>query len=104
MLRNAEEQNMSNLVTLTVENIYKMDNDQLNQVVEAIKLKRNHIAKQMARSVIVGDIVSFVGRGNQLVQGKVLKVNPKTLVVQDTQTQARWKVTASLVTPMTVGA
>ena len=29
--------NMSNLVTKAVENIYQMDNDQIDQVVEAIR-------------------------------------------------------------------
>ena len=32
-----ERQNMNNLVTKASELIYQMDNDQLNQVIEAIK-------------------------------------------------------------------
>jgi hypothetical protein len=95
---------MNNLVTKASELIYQMDNDQLNQVIEAIKLKRTHLAKQIARSVMVGDIVSFQGRGGKTVTGKVIKVNPKTLLVQDSQTMTRWKVTASLVTPLSIGA
>jgi putative ribosome biogenesis GTPase RsgA len=95
---------MSNRVTKTVELIYQMDNDELNQVVEAIKLKRTHLARQITRSVMVGDIVSFEGRGGKTVTGKVMKVNPKTLLVQDSQTMTRWKVTASLVTPLSIGA
>ena len=93
---------MTNLVTKASELIYQMDRDQLNQVVEAIKLKRTHLAKTMARSVKVGDIVSFEGRDGQL-QGKVLKVNPKTLVV-DVGGGCRWKVTASLVSQLGIGA
>ena len=95
---------MSNLVTKAIESIYQMDNNELNQVVEAIKLKRTHLARQVARSVVKGDIVQFAGRRGQMIQGKVMKVNQKTLVVMDSQTQTQWKVTASLVTPMTVGA
>jgi putative ribosome biogenesis GTPase RsgA len=95
---------MNNLVTKASELIYQMDNDQLNQVVEAIKLKRTHLARQITRSVMVGDIVSFEGRGGKTVTGKVMKVNPKTLLVQDSQTMTRWKVTASLVTPLSIGA
>jgi putative ribosome biogenesis GTPase RsgA len=95
---------MNNLVTKASELIYQMDNDQLNQVIEAIKLKRTHLAKQITRSVMVGDIVSFEGRGGKTVTGKVMKVNPKTLLVQDSQTMTRWKVTASLVTPLSIGA
>lgn len=95
---------MNNLVTKATTLIYQMDMHQLNEVVEAIKLKRTHLAKQTARSVMVGDIVSFQGRGGQTVTGKVTKVNPKTLVVQDSNTMTRWKVTASLVTPLGIGA
>ena len=93
---------MTNLVTKASELIYQMDSDQINQIVEAIKLKRTHLAKAVARSVKVGDIVSFDGRQGPL-QGKVIKVNPKTLVV-DVGGGCRWKVTASLVTPLGIGA
>jgi|TARA_B100001094_G_C17423970_1_gene435993 ribosomal protein L35AE/L33A len=95
---------MTNLVTKTVENIYKMDSNQLNQIVEAVKLKRTHLAKQTARSILVGDIVSFEGRRGQMVQGKVTKVNQKTVVVRDSATQVQWKVTASLLTKLGIGA
>ena len=94
---------MTNLVTKTVENIYKMDSNQLNQIVEAVKLKRTHLAKQTARSILVGDIVSFEGRRGQMVQGKVTKVNQKTVVVRDSATQVQWKVTASLLTKLGIG-
>ena len=93
---------MNNLVTKATELVYQMDNDQLSQVIEAIKLKRTHLARAVARSVKVGDIVSFDGRQGPL-QGKVIKVNPKTLVV-DVGGGCRWKVTASLVTPLGIGA
>ena len=93
---------MTNLVTKATTLIYQMDRNQIDQVVEAIKLKRTHLAKQVARSVMVGDIVSFDGRQGPL-QGKVIKVNPKTLVV-DVGNGCRWKVTASLVTPLKIGA
>lgn len=86
---------MSNLVTRTVELIYQMDNNQLNQVIEAIKLKRTHLSRQATRSLIVGDEVQFKGRNNQIIQGRVVKVNQKTVSV-DAGVQGRWKVTASL--------
>lgn len=91
---------MTNRVTKTVELIYQMDNDELNQVIEAVKLKRTHLAKQVARSVLIGDMVQFEGRRGQLIRGQVTKVNQKTIVVRDSATQGQWKVTASLVTPL----
>jgi len=95
---------MNNLVTRASELIYQMDNDQLNEVIEAIKLKRNHLTKSVARSILIGDIVSFQGRRGQMVQGKVTKVNQKTIVVRDTQSQVQWKVTASMVSKLGIGA
>jgi len=95
---------MTNLVTKSVELIYQMDSNQLNEVVEAIKLKRTHLAKQVARSIVIGDIVSFNGRRGQTVTGKVTKVNQKTVVVRDSNTQTQWKVTASMLTKLGIGA
>jgi len=95
---------MNNLVTKATTLIYSMDSDQLNQVIEAVKLKRTHLAKQVARSVVIGDIVSFEGRRGQTVTGKVTKVNQKTVVVRDSNTQIQWKVTASMLTKLGIGA
>ena len=95
---------MTNIVTKSVELIYQMDKDQIDQVAEAIKLKRTFLAKQVARSIIIGDIVSFEGRRGQTVQGKVTKVNQKTVVVRDSNTQIQWKVTASMLTKLGIGA
>ena len=95
---------MTNLVTKASELIYQMDSDQLNQIVEAVKLKRTHLAKQVARSIVIGDIVSFSGRRGQTVTGKVTKVNQKTVVVRDSSTQTQWKVTASMLTKLGMGA
>jgi uncharacterized protein YkvS len=95
---------MTNIVTKSVELIYQMDADQIDQVVEAIKLKRTHLAKTIARSIVVGDIVSFSGRRGQTVTGKVTKVNQKTVVVRDSTTQTQWKVTASMLTKLGIGA
>ena len=89
---------MSNLVTKAVELIYQIDSADLSQVIEAVKLKRQHLARQATRSVILGDTVTFDARGRTVV-GKVTKVNQKTLQVREERGMAstNWKVTASLV-------
>lgn len=92
---------MNNLVTRAVELIYQMDNAQLNEVVEALKLKRQYLARQATRSVIVGDTVEFDARG-RTVRGVVKKVNQKTIQVYEAPRGSgfvgtNWKVTASLV-------
>ena len=94
---------MNNLVTKASELIYQMDNGQLNEVIEAVKLKRQHLSRQATRTIMVGDIVGFEGRRGQQVSGKGVKVNQKTLVVLDSKTQTRWKVSGTLVSKLGIG-
>lgn len=93
----------NNLVTKASEIIYQMDQDQLNQVIDAIKLKRNHLAKQATRSMMVGDIVGFTGkRGNQ-VSGKVTKIAKKYVTV-DCGINGNWRVPGNHLTKLGIGA
>ena len=94
---------MNNLVTKASELIYKMDNGQLNEVIEAVKLKRQHLSRQATRHIMIGEIVGCEGRRGQQVSGKVVKVNQKTLVVLDSKTQVRWKVSGTLVQKLGIG-
>ena len=88
---------MCNNVTKAVEAIRKLESsDQINQIIDAIKLQQTFVARNAARSVQVGTVVTFEGRRGRIT-GEVLKVNQKTIVVLDQSTQQRWKVTASMV-------
>ena len=90
---------MCNTVTQAVEAIRKLESSsQINQVIEAIKLQQTYVARNAARSVQVGTLVTFEGRRGNTVTGEVTKANQKTIVVRDSNTQAQWKVTASMVT------
>ena len=92
---------MCNNVTKAVEAIRKLESSsQINQVIEAIKLQQTYVARNAARSVQVGTLVTFEGRRGNTVTGEVLKVNQKTIVVRDSATMAKWKVTASMVSPI----
>ena len=92
---------MCNNVTRAVEAIRKLESsDQINQIIDAIKLQQTFVARNAARSVQVGTVVTFEGRRGQTVTGEVLKVNQKTIVVRDSATMAKWKVTASMVSPI----
>ena len=92
---------MCNNVTQAVEAIRKLESSsQINQIIEAIKLQQTYVARNAARSVQVGTVVTFEGRRGQTVTGEVLKVNQKTIVVRDSATMAKWKVTASMVSPI----
>ena len=54
---------MCNNVTQAVEAIRKLESSsQINQVIEAIKLQQTYVARNAARSVQVGTLVTFEGR------------------------------------------
>jgi len=92
---------MSNKVTKAVEAIYNLeDNDQLNQVVEAIKLKRQFFAKQAIRSFVIGDMVQFTNKIGGKVNATVEKVNKKYVVVSTHIGGEKWRVPATMLTKL----
>ena len=94
-----EAKNMTNLVTKASELIYQMDSDQLKQVVEAIQLKRTHLAKQAIRNFIVGDMVQFTSnRTGGKVNATIEKVNKKYVIVSTHIGGEKWRVPATMLT------
>ena len=95
---------MTNKVTKAVELIYQMDNDELNQVIEAVKLKRQNLTKQATRAMVVGDIVSFTSsRTGRDISGKVKKVARKYVTV-DCGVDGQWKVPGNMLVKLGIGA
>ena len=95
---------MNNLVTKTNELIFQMDNDQLDQVIEAIKMKRQYLTKQATRSFVVGDIASFTSsRTGRDVNGKVIKVARKYITL-DCGSDGQWRVPGNMLTKLGIGA
>ena len=94
---------MNNLVTKANELIYQMDNNQLNEVIEAIKMKRQYLAKQAVRSFLVGDIVQFTKKSGVKVTGQVRKVNKKYIIVNESATGTQWRVPATMLTKLGIG-
>ena len=74
--------------------IHGMTTDELNQIVEAVKLRRTFISNQAIRSFVVGDIVEFDGKRGYTV-GKVTKVARKYVTV-NCGSDGMWKVPASM--------
>ena len=90
---------MSNIVTKAVEAIYQMDQDQLKQVVDAIQLKRQYLAKQAIRNFVVGDIVQFTSkRTGGKINATVEKVNKKYVIVSTHIGGEKWRVPATMLT------
>ena len=92
---------MSNLVTKASELIYQMNGNQLQQVIEAVQLKRTHLAKQAIRNFIVGDMVQFTSRrtGGK-VNATVEKVNKKYVIVSTHIGGEKWRVPATMLTKL----
>ena len=91
------------MINTVLDQIQRMDNAELNRVIAAVKSQRTYIARTMTRKLLVGDVVSFNTRSGT-VTGKVHKVNPKTVLVKDSASHTMWKVTATLLTPLSIGA
>lgn len=85
-----------NNVQIAINAIRNMNADEINQVVEAIKLQRTYNARTATRSLRVGDTVSFDAKTRGVITGQVTKINTKTVQVRCNRTQGLWKVTASV--------
>ena len=90
------------MINTVLDQIQRMDNDELNRVIAAVKSQRTYIARNMTRKLLVGDVVSFATK-HRTVTGTVRKINPKTVLVKDSKSATTWKVTATLLTPLHVG-
>ena len=72
---------MTALANTIVENIRQLKTqDEVNTVIEAIKLQMNHLSRKNIRQFVSGDKVKFTAR-NGTVVGTVKKVNQKTVLV-----------------------
>lgn len=89
---------MTNLQN-AIDAIRKLDNNEIDRAIDAIKARRTYLARQSANSFQIGDRVSFAARRMQIV-GTVTKVNFKTVLVKQDNTMTTWKVHASLLKPV----
>ena len=80
-----------------IQDIYVLNNDELNKVVEAVKLRRNQLHFQDAHSLKFNDRVSFQGRNGITEIGTVEKVKIKYVLVRTDRGQ-RWNVPGSHLT------
>lgn len=72
---------MTTLVNTVVDNIRQLKTqDEINLVIEAIKLQMTYLSRKSIRQFAAGDKVKFTGRGGPIT-GTVTKVNQKTVLV-----------------------
>ena len=89
MLTNTDMETMGSLVS-------KMGLEDISAFSERMRLQRTFLGNDVMRSLVIGDKVSFTGRGGVLVEGTVEKVMIKNVSV-DTG-RGRWRVPASMLT------
>ena len=80
-----------------IQDIYVLNNDELNKVVEAVKLRRNQLHFADAHNLKFRDRVSFQGRHGITETGTVEKVKIKYVLVRTDRGQ-RWNVPGSHLT------
>ena len=69
------------------------NNDELNLIIEAVKFKRAQNGRQAARTLKIGEQVSFNGR-NGVVTGRLEQIKIKKAIVVSGMT--RWNVPLSM--------
>ena len=95
----------TNTVTKAVTAISQANNAELNDIIDAIKMRRTQLARSATRQFLKGDFVTFEGRRGT-VQGQVESIGRKNLVVRETgprNTGIKWRVTASMCEPLAIG-
>lgn len=85
---------MTKFETLSHFVLTQASNEELNELISQIKMRRQQLTKAVVRSVVKGDKVTFTSRG-RVYNGTVMDVKIKYLVVE-TQ-YGRYRVPASMV-------
>jgi uncharacterized protein YkvS len=70
--------------------------EELTAAFDAVNARQDILVRQTAMTIAKKATVSFTHRG-ETVRGTVIKVNPKTIIV-DTGAGRNWRVTASMLT------
>tara|TARA_B100000123_G_C25604730_1_gene373017 strand:+ start:258 stop:560 length:303 start_codon:yes stop_codon:yes gene_type:complete len=74
-----------------------MNGDDLQKVINVVKMRRDQLHFQNAQSLRIGDAVSFTGRRGAILKGVVEKVKVKYILVRTTS-GTRWNVPGSHLT------
>jgi hypothetical protein len=80
-----------------IETIYKLEANDLDQVVQAVKMRRNQLHHVNANKLRPGDRVEFEGRHGITEKGTVEKIKIKYVLVRTDRGQ-RWNVPGSHLT------
>ena len=74
---------MNKRISKAVEAIMNLtDNYELNEVINAIKMKQNYLASEARRKFVAGDRVEFTSRNGSTYTGTVSKIKQKYILVE----------------------
>jgi hypothetical protein len=79
-----------------ISGINTLSNSEIDQVITAVKSRRNTLSVQSAQSFVAGNKVSFTGRRGITMSGIVRKVNIKYVVVDIDGSHMSYKVPGSM--------
>lgn len=71
-------------------------NDELTEIIEAVKYARTQLGRTVSVQLRHGDTVSFVGRDNRTVTGTVSDIKIKNVIVSTAT--GKWRVPANMLT------
>ena len=75
--------------------IMTMDSDEMNEVIEMIKFRRNQIQSEAKKMFKIGDKVYFVSKRQGKIYGTVEKINRKYIIIDQTNGMMSWRVSPS---------
>lgn len=85
-------QNVAKLVRDAIK-VGNLSNKDLDEIILAVRYARSQLASDVKKQLQVGQTVKFVSsRDNREVIGRVVKINQKTIVVDDFSRSVRWRV------------
>ena len=76
--------------------IMGLNNDDLNNLIDTIKFRRNQIQQEAKRLFKIGDKVFFLNKKKGKVEGMVTKINKKYIIVDETHGMMSWRVSPTL--------
>ena len=76
--------------------IMGLNNNDLNNLIDTIKFRRNQIQQEAKRLFKIGDKVFFLNKKKGKVEGMVTKINKKYIIVDETHGMMSWRVSPTL--------
>jgi hypothetical protein len=80
--------------------IMEMDADDLREVNKAVRTAFDMVAQKAAVGIRPGTRVSFHTKGGQRIEGVVVKVNRKSIHLDNCSDGRRWRVAPQLITKL----